>query len=174
MNTTQRLDVNHVGKVFGKLTVISFSHRVRYKSGSSKKFWNCLCECGNMTITDSSALKSGGSKSCGCSRNKGGKINKNGYKVVYSREIRKYVLEHRQVYEQHYGITLTPNQNIHHINGNRLDNRIENLELWDTSQPKGQRVEDKLDFYFTLVEQYKEHPQYKNLISEKISKNFFS
>jgi hypothetical protein len=79
--------------------------------------------------------------------------------------LKKYILEHRYVYEQHYGITLTKNQTIHHKNGDRLNNHIDNLELWDTSQPKGQRVEDKIKFYFELVEQYKDHPLYKNLIS---------
>ena len=103
----------------------------------------------------------------GCSRNKGGKINRSGYRSIYSTPLKKYILEHRYVYEQHYGITLTPNQNIHHINGNRLDNRIENLELWETSQPKGQRVEDKINFYFELVEKYKTHPLYKSLIDQK-------
>lgn len=164
MNTTQRIDKNYIGKQFGILTVIDFSHRVCYKSGSCKKFWKCLCNCGSITITDTSGLTTGRTKSCGCLRNKGGKINSSGYKVIYSTVIKKYILEHRHIYEQHYGIKLTPNQNIHHINGNRLDNRIENLELWDTSQPSGQRVEDKIKFYFELIEKYKDHPQYKDKI----------
>lgn len=164
MNTTQRIDKNHIGKQFGILTVIDFSHRICYKSGSCKKFWKCLCECGNTTIIDTSGLTSGRSKSCGCLRNKGGKINSSGYRSIYSIPLKKYILEHRYVYEQHYGITLTENQTIHHKNGDRLDNGIENLELWDTSQPKGQRVEDKIKFYFELVEKYKDHPLYKHLI----------
>jgi len=83
---------------------------------------------------------------------------------VYDRVDRKYKLQHREVYKKHYGIKLGPHQNIHHINGNRLDNRIENLELWDTSQPSGQRVEDKIKYYFKLVEDYRNHPVYKDLI----------
>jgi hypothetical protein len=80
----------------------------------------------------------------------------------------KYVKEHRWLYEQHHRVELLPHQNIHHKNGDRLDNRIENLELWDTSQPKGQRIEDKLEFYFNILNQYKNHPLYKDIIDEQI------
>ena len=43
---------------------------------------------------------------------------------------------------------------MHHKNGDRLDNRPENLELWSTAQPKGQRVEDKLAFARRLLDLY--------------------
>jgi hypothetical protein len=64
------------------------------------------------------------------------------------------ILEHVFVMSEHLGRALHPDENVHHINGIRDDNRIENLELWTTSQPYGQRVEDKIKWAKELLDRY--------------------
>ena len=55
---------------------------------------------------------------------------------------------------QTLGRPLLPDEVVHHRNGDRLDNRPDNLELWTTAQPKGQRIEDKLQWAYVMLDRY--------------------
>jgi len=51
--------------------------------------------------------------------------------------------EHRWVMAEYLGRPLLANEDVHHRNGDRLDNAIGNLELWVyRRQPRGQRATD--------------------------------
>jgi len=52
----------------------------------------------------------------------------------YAHKRTGYVLEHRLVIEQAIGRYLEPNEEVHHINGVKDDNRLENLELTTSSE----------------------------------------
>lgn len=64
------------------------------------------------------------------------------------------ILEHRLVMEQKIGRPLRRDENVHHINGVRDDNRPDNLELWVSFQPSGQRPEDLVAWAHEILARY--------------------
>ena len=86
-------------------------------------------------------------------------VRDDGYRMIYAPESpvsnsRGYVLEHRHLMATHLGRELFEGENVHHINGVRTDNRLENLELWVSSQPSGQRPSDLVDWAKTILSRY--------------------
>ena len=90
---------------------------------------------------------------------------KNGYKLIFkpgypgAYKSDGRILEHRYIMEQHLGRSLQPHERVHHRNGIRDDNRIENLELWSTSHPPGQRVADKIKWAKEFLKFYENEEQ---------------
>jgi len=154
------------GRRFGKLILISFFFE------KSRVKWRCKCDCGkNHCVHEGNVLR-GLTKSCGClsadrrrgkrhhSWKGGRQIDGNGYVRIYNPDHRNaysngYVLEHILVMSRHLGRPLnTPTENVHHKNGVKTDNQLNNLELWTTSHPAGQRVEDQIKWCKKFLRTY--------------------
>lgn len=97
-----------------------------------------------------------------------GHIRESGYKVISVKGNSK--LEHRHVFEQYYKIKLTEKESIHHIDGNKLNNSIENLQLWPSSHPSGQRVEDLYEFALGIIKRYEHVVELQKTLFRKSQK----
>lgn len=93
-----------------------------------------------------------GPAEAGRSGNSHGYLTPHGYRMILRGG--RYRAEHRYVMEQLIGRELFDDETVHHKNGVRDDNRPENLELWSSSHPQGQRVEDKVEWALEILQRY--------------------
>lgn len=80
---------------------------------------------------------------------RGGTYLENGYRVIMvdpsdpiigpmaTKGRGDYALEHRVVMARSLGRPLRPGETVHHVNGDRLDNRLENLQLRQGNHGRG-------------------------------------
>jgi len=160
------------GQKFGRLSVGPRGPNLIRPTGKPARRWVCLCECGNYTLTTSTALHTGRTTSCGCAKIgtskrgaehhawRGGKyVDSIGYVLVYdpshpNTRSNGYVREHTKIMSNHLGRPLLTGELVHHRNGQRADNRLENLELWIVGHPRGQRVTDQVSWAMDILKAY--------------------
>ena len=140
-----RVRTNRHNKIY-RLSICKECEGSRYRPKN-----NCP-DCGGLKTVKAPRCRKCNSTMQGNKNYKGGRIESKGYVKIYKNK--KYVFEHRLVMENHIGRKLYSNESVHHINGNKKDNRIENLELWVTSQPYGQRPDDLVKWAKEILQIY--------------------
>ena len=58
----------NTGDRYGILTIVNATERHRQPNGQTKSMYECKCDCGNIVNVQMYHLKSGHSKSCGCTK----------------------------------------------------------------------------------------------------------
>lgn len=172
MSNSGNMVANLIGKKYNRWTVLDKTPISGGKNRHVKYY--VICDCGREGLVSSSALTRGESKSCGCLNqekrkervaknsprwlDKTRRIDDDGYVLIWYPEHpnsrRGLVREHTMVMSEKLGRPIRKNECIHHRNGIKTDNRIENLELWGKGHPIGYRIEDKIIWAVEFLQKY--------------------
>lgn len=79
-------------------------------------------------------------------------VTQNGYRRI--KVGNDWPLEHRHVMSKALGRPLYPDEHVHHRDGNKLNNEIENLELWVRPQPTGIRATEAIAWAKEILRRY--------------------
>jgi len=178
-NNTTTKDIT--GQKFGRWTVVKRTG-TRTHTKSKPALWEVVCVCGNTGTIAGTDLRSGRSQGCGCLKKRGGwkssykgdkhhcwsggrSIDRKGYVHLCRSLVRelypdavittnKGMFEHRAVMSHFLKRKLLSNETVHHKNGNRADNRIENLELRSGNHGPGQSKEELVEWAKEILKFY--------------------
>jgi len=157
-----------IGKKYNKLTIIRLAEKDEYRTEKNRAIhFLCRCECGKEVIVNKHTLLNGDRNNCTMFGNSGKDCHwreatsvreDRGYVLIYkpghpSAMSNNYIREHRYAMEEHLGRPLKEDEQVHHMNGIKTDNRIENLELWSGSHPSGVRVKDLKQWAINYLKQ---------------------
>ena len=101
-----------------KERVLHYLHKYNLINGHRK---DCKCTCCKMKRNESRGKNALHYKGCDW-------ITLDGYRMTHDSNDKK-ILQHRLVMEEHLNRKLKIGEIVHHINEDRLDNRLENLQL---------------------------------------------
>lgn len=167
------------GKVDNEILEKSFNRSFSGIYHKAKKL--CLKSSPEIEFINRSKARSGSK----ASNWKGGrKVTKHGYVVVldkrHPRSSGGYVMEHIKVMEAHLGRRIGSDEVVHHINGNKEDNRIENLKIMEFGEHtrlhcEGRKHSKKTRKMISEMAKIRfrdktNHPMYKPIDIEKLMK----
>lgn len=112
----KRIDLT--GQRFGKLIAVSMN--TEKETHGSTTYWNCICDCGNITVASTGNLRQGYKLSCGCMRKNDLTGKRFGRLVVLERSNEKYKTKSGKEYSNAIYICQCDCGNIVHCHGGNL------------------------------------------------------